>query len=155
MQKSQRPSCIVPTDYLVPMDLPLMPYNIGGGADGTTKVMAVLVCHLARGQLLDRTGIVKQILRTVFGGPIFPAHFFAHAKAPACPSYRGVRKSAGARIISHPISHRTPRYGVGNRGTRRFVIGEKFLNFRIKRNCTIQDRMGCNGLGNRRSRCHI
>ena len=31
--------------------------------------------------------------------------------------------------FSHPISHRTLRYGVGNRGTRRFVNGEKCLGF--------------------------
>ena len=51
--------------------------------------------------------------------------------------------------FSHPISHRTPRYVVGYRGTRRFVIGEKCLNFRMKPNHTIQGGIACNGLGNR------
>jgi len=29
------------------------------------------------------------------------------------------------------------------------MIGQNRLNFRMKRNCKIQDKMGCNGLGNR------
>src|SRR5664280_1341499 len=29
------------------------------------------------------------------------------------------------------------------------VISQKRLNFRMKRNCKLQDKMGCNGLGNR------
>jgi hypothetical protein len=29
------------------------------------------------------------------------------------------------------------------------VISQNRLNFGMKRNCTAQDKMGCNGLGNR------
>ena len=29
------------------------------------------------------------------------------------------------------------------------VISQKHLNFRMKRNCMVQGKMGCNGLGNR------
>jgi hypothetical protein len=35
------------------------------------------------------------------------------------------------------------------------VISQKRLNFGMKRNCKIQDKMGCNGLGNRCSRINI
>ena len=51
--------------------------------------------------------------------------------------------------FSHPISHRTPHYRVGNDGIGWLVIWQKRLNFGTKRNCKIQDNMGCNGLGNR------
>ena len=49
----------------------------------------------------------------------------------------------------HPISHRTPHYRVGNDRIGWLVISQKRLNFWTKRNCTIQGKMGCNGLGNR------
>jgi hypothetical protein len=51
--------------------------------------------------------------------------------------------------FSHPISHRTPHYRVGNGVIGWMVISQKRLNFGMKRNCKIQDKMGCNGLGNR------
>ena len=51
--------------------------------------------------------------------------------------------------FSHPISHRTPHYRVGNGGIRWMAISQKRLNFGMKRNCKIQGKMGCNGLGNR------
>jgi hypothetical protein len=54
--------------------------------------------------------------------------------------------------FSHPISHRTPHYRVGNGGIRWMVISQKRPNFGIKRNCMIQAKMGCNGLGNRWSK---
>src|SRR5450759_3548730 len=67
-------------------------------------------------------------------------------------------RSLGSRVrpdvfyrsdFSHPISHRTPHYRVGNGGIRWMVISQKPLNFWIKRHCKIQDKMVCNGLGNR------
>src|SRR5450759_4625731 len=69
-------------------------------------------------------------------------------------------RSLGSRVrpdvfyrsdFSHPISHRTPHYRVGNGGIRWMVISQKPLNFGMKRHCKIQDNMGGNGLGNRRS----
>ena len=48
-----------------------------------------------------------------------------------------------------PISHRAPHYRVGNGGIRWMVISQKPLNFGMKRHCKIQDKMVCNGLGNR------
>ena len=51
--------------------------------------------------------------------------------------------------FSHPISHRTPHYRVGNGGIGWLVISQKRLNVWMKRNCKIQGKMGCNGLGNR------
>jgi hypothetical protein len=51
--------------------------------------------------------------------------------------------------FSHPISHRTPHYRVGNGVIGWLVISQKRLNFGMKRNCKIQDNMGGNGLGNR------
>ena len=51
--------------------------------------------------------------------------------------------------FSHPISHRTPHYRVGNGGIRRRAICQKRPYFWMKRNCTIQDNIGGNGLGNR------
>ncbi|MGA8749557.1 MAG: hypothetical protein WB563_12265, partial [Pseudolabrys sp.] len=62
-----------------------------------------------------------------------------------CP--RNVRSYPGSDILcgerngterdfSHPISHRTPQYRVGNHGIGRFVITQKCWIFRIKRNCT-------------------
>jgi hypothetical protein len=56
-------------------------------------------------------------------------------------------------IFPHPISHRTPHYRLGNGRIGSLVISQKRLNFRTKQNCTIQDNMAGNGLGNRRSRC--
>ncbi len=67
-------------------------------------------------------------------------------------------RSLGSRVrldvfyssdISHPISHRTPHYRVGNGVIGWLVIIQKRLNFRMKRNCTIQDSTAGNGLGNR------
>jgi hypothetical protein len=67
-------------------------------------------------------------------------------------------RSLGSRVrpnvlyrsdFPHPISHRTPHYRVGNGRIRWMVISQKRLNFGTKRNCTIQGKMGCNGLGNR------
>jgi hypothetical protein len=55
------------------------------------------------------------------------------------------------RRFSHPISHRTPQYRVGNGGIECLVESQKRWDFRIKRNCAIQGEMGCNGLGNRRT----
>jgi hypothetical protein len=59
----------------------------------------------------------------------------------------------GSRVrpdnFSHPISHRTPRYRVGNDRIGLLVTWQKRLNFRMKRDCKIQDKMGRNGLGNR------
>ena len=60
-----------------------------------------------------------------------------------------VYSATAPHIFSHPISHRTPHYRVGNGGIRRVVINQKRLNFRMKRNRTIQDNMAGNGLGNR------
>ena len=66
-------------------------------------------------------------------------------------------RSFGSRIrldafcgseFSHPISHRTPHYRVGNDRIGWMVISQKRLNFGMKRNCTIQDNMAGNGLGN-------
>jgi hypothetical protein len=54
-----------------------------------------------------------------------------------------------ASDFSHPISHRTPHYRVGNGEIRRMVISQKRLNFLTKWNYTIQDNTGGNGLGNR------
>jgi hypothetical protein len=51
--------------------------------------------------------------------------------------------------FSHPISHRTPHYRVGNGVIGWLVISQKRLNFGMKRNYKIQGEMGCNGLGNR------
>jgi hypothetical protein len=51
--------------------------------------------------------------------------------------------------FSHPISHRTPHYRVGNGGIGWMVISQKRLNFGTKWNYTIQDNTGGNGLGNR------
>jgi hypothetical protein len=51
--------------------------------------------------------------------------------------------------FSHPISHRTPQYRVGNHGIGRFVIGQKCSYFRDKRHRTTQSNMDRNGLGNR------
>jgi hypothetical protein len=62
-------------------------------------------------------------------------------------------RSLGSRVrpgdFSHPISHRTPQYRVGNGGIGWLVTCQKRLYFGMKRNCKIQDKMGCNGLGNR------
>jgi hypothetical protein len=52
--------------------------------------------------------------------------------------------------FSHPISHRTPHYRVGNGVIGWLVISQKRLIFWMKRYCTVQGKMGCNGLGNRR-----
>jgi hypothetical protein len=38
---------------------------------------------------------------------------------------------------------------VGNRDIQWCVASKKRPNFRMKRNCKIQGKMGCNGLGNR------
>jgi hypothetical protein len=51
--------------------------------------------------------------------------------------------------FSHPISHRTPHYRVGNGVIGWLVISQKRLNFGMKLNCKIQGKMDCNGLGNR------
>ena len=51
--------------------------------------------------------------------------------------------------FSHPISHRTPQYRVGNPEIERLLAGQKRPDLLMKQNCEIQDRMGCNGLGNR------
>jgi hypothetical protein len=54
-----------------------------------------------------------------------------------------------AASFSHPISHRTPQYRVGNGGIGWLATCQKPLNFGTKRNCKRQDKMGRNGLGNR------
>jgi hypothetical protein len=46
--------------------------------------------------------------------------------------------------FSHPISHRTPHYRVGNRVIGWLVISQNRLNFQMKLYCTIQDNMGGN-----------
>ena len=51
--------------------------------------------------------------------------------------------------FSHPISHRTPQYRVGNGEMKWLAASQKRPNFQTKPNCKIQDKMGCNGLGNR------
>ncbi|MGC1094156.1 MAG: hypothetical protein WA905_15625, partial [Pseudolabrys sp.] len=71
--------------------------------------------------------------------------FGSKADMTACP--RNVRsypesdilcgeRNGTERDFSHPISHRTPQYRVGNHGIGRFVITQKCWIFRIKRNCT-------------------
>jgi hypothetical protein len=53
------------------------------------------------------------------------------------------------RDFSHPISHRTPHYWVGNGVIGWLATSQKPLNFWMKQNCKIQGNMGGNGLGNR------
>jgi len=51
--------------------------------------------------------------------------------------------------FSHPISHRTPHYRVGNGVIERQQPVKKAIFSGTERNCKIQGKMGCNGLGNR------
>ena len=60
-----------------------------------------------------------------------------------------VERNVSEHDFSHPISHRTPHYRVGNRGISRFMISQK-CQFRMQRNGMIQGKMDRNGLGNRR-----
>jgi hypothetical protein len=55
----------------------------------------------------------------------------------------------GLPQISHPISHRTPEYRMGKDNIRLLAAIKKRLNFQTQRDSKIQDKMGCNGLGNR------
>ena len=51
--------------------------------------------------------------------------------------------------FSHPISHRTPHYGMGKDSIRLLVAIEKRLNFQTQRDRKIQDGIDGNSLGNR------
>jgi hypothetical protein len=52
--------------------------------------------------------------------------------------------------FSHPISHRTPQYGLGKGDIDLLMTTKKRRNFRMQRDRKIQDRIDRNGLGNRR-----
>jgi hypothetical protein len=53
------------------------------------------------------------------------------------------------RQFSHPISHRTPDYRMGKDGIDLFIPIKKLPNFRMQRDCKIQDEIDGNSLGNR------
>ena len=53
------------------------------------------------------------------------------------------------RQFSHPISHRTPDYRMGKDGIDLLIPIKKRPNFRMQRDCKIQDEIDGNSLGNR------
>lgn len=64
---------------------------------------------------------------------------------------RGGLNRVIGRLASHPISHRTLHYWVGNGRIEWMAATRKRLSFWTKWNCKLQDEMGVNGLGNRRN----
>ena len=74
---------------------------------------------------------------------------------PPRPVQRGGRRGAGGTRLeaqcqfSHPISHPTPHYRMGEDSIRLLVATEKRLNFLTQRDRKIQDRIDGNSLGNR------